>query len=118
MLPIYTAIIPSFHSAAAPPSYLVEENFEGTGTPSGWIPIGTVDFDYTTTVLQGVQSCYLDGTSAWAAILLPGISPQSECWVYFLLQPPLELPRQMLCSEEDPALSSSSMEFTKTTRFS
>jgi hypothetical protein len=69
-----------------PPSYLVEENFEGTGTPSGWTPIGTVDFDYTTTVLQGAQSCYLDGTSGWAAILLPGISAQSECWVYFLLQ--------------------------------
>jgi len=42
--------------AAPATSYLVEENAEGTGTPSGWADTGTHDWDYTTTALRGSQS--------------------------------------------------------------
>ncbi len=41
------------------PSYLVSEDFEGTGTPAGWTASGSPDFDYTTVHLSGAQSLYL-----------------------------------------------------------
>jgi hypothetical protein len=38
-------------------TYVLEENFEGTGIPSGWTAgNATHDYDYTTTALQGSQS--------------------------------------------------------------
>lgn len=37
-------------------SSLLYEDAEGTGTPSGWVDTGTVNWDYTTTVLAGSQS--------------------------------------------------------------
>lgn len=45
----------------AAPTYLVEEDCEGTGTPAGWTDFGggTVDWDYTTTVLEGSHSLYM-----------------------------------------------------------
>lgn len=45
----------------AGPSYLVEENFEGTGTPTGFSSSGTPDYDSTVTVLEGAQSLAVDG---------------------------------------------------------
>lgn len=45
------------HAGAAAASYdLVEENCEGTGTPSGWTNSGSPNWDYTTVVLQGTES--------------------------------------------------------------
>lgn len=45
------------HASAAAASYdLVEENCEGTGTPSGWTDSGGPNWDYTTAILQGTQS--------------------------------------------------------------
>lgn len=35
---------------------LIEENVEGTGTPSGWVDSGSVNWDYTVSVGQGAQS--------------------------------------------------------------
>lgn len=43
-----------FQGEAPPISYLFNEDFEGTGTPSGWS--GTGDFDSTVSPLQGLQS--------------------------------------------------------------
>lgn len=51
--------------------FLICENFEGAGAPSGWTAInetGTIDYDYTTTNLRGAQSLYLI-RSGW-----PGVS--------------------------------------------
>jgi hypothetical protein len=45
--------------------YLVQEDFEGTGTPSGWAKLSDrplPNFDYTSTVLEGTESMYLAGT--------------------------------------------------------
>lgn len=44
------------HASAAASYDLVEENVEGTGTPSGWIDSGSPNWDYTSVVLQGSQS--------------------------------------------------------------
>lgn len=52
--------------AAADPcaSYLVCENMNGTGTPTGWTDVqpanSVVNWDYTTTALEGTQSLLLD----------------------------------------------------------
>ena len=44
-------------NAGSASSYLIEENFEGTGTPTGWAVLaGTPDFGYTTTVIDGTKS--------------------------------------------------------------
>jgi hypothetical protein len=51
-------------STALPPyqpvGLLVNEDCEGIGTPSGWTDlVGTPNWDYTTTPLDGSQSLYL-----------------------------------------------------------
>lgn len=37
-------------------TYLIDEDFEGTGTPSGWFLGGSADYDYSATPLSGAQS--------------------------------------------------------------
>lgn len=51
------------HASAAASYDLVEENCEGAGTPSGWTNSGSPNWDYTTTVLQGSESCLLSAGS-------------------------------------------------------
>jgi hypothetical protein len=52
-----------------PPSgggdYLVDEDFEGTGTPTSatWSSSGSFNYDYTTTTLEGTESVYIDMVS-------------------------------------------------------
>lgn len=52
-------------AAVAGPTWIINEDAEGTGTPSGWTDGNTPDWDYTTTVLAGSQSLFLSsgGTS-------------------------------------------------------
>lgn len=71
----------SVHSSgAAPPSYLVEENCEGTGTPADWTDIvGSPDWDYTTTVLEGSESLHIVGSQLTEI----DFTAQSDVWVYF-----------------------------------
>lgn len=71
-------------SAGAGVSYLLEENFEGTGAPSGWNSGGTVNWDYTTTVLQGSQSLLVDATSGSGWALTTTFTAQTTIEVYFL----------------------------------
>jgi hypothetical protein len=54
--PAFVGAIETVTASSPPVTYLVEENCEGTGTPSGWTDSGTVNWDYTTTALQGTQS--------------------------------------------------------------
>lgn len=50
------------------PSYLLEENADGTGTPSGWTDASGSNWDYTATILQGTQSWSgSDGGNSWKA---------------------------------------------------
>lgn len=44
---------------------LVDENCEGTGTPSGWTDSSSPNWDYTTTVLQGSQSLLCNSSSTY-----------------------------------------------------
>lgn len=43
--------------------WLVYENFEGVGTPSGWTTSGSPNFDYTTNAIAGSESVYLATTA-------------------------------------------------------
>ena len=61
---------------------LINENFEGTGAPSLWG--GGADFDYTTVVLSGTQSC--DIPAGVYAIPLLGTACPSEVWGRNLFQ--------------------------------
>jgi hypothetical protein len=56
--------ISSSSSSDVPSGTLVNEDFEGTGTPSGWTKSGSVNFDETGTVLDGSQSLSFDATSS------------------------------------------------------
>lgn len=65
-------------------SYDGQEDFEGTGTPIGWpAPAGTVDYDYTTVVLEGTQSMSLTGVATsqyvWGTTL-------DSVWMFFTIQ--------------------------------
>ncbi len=79
---------PTATPTPTPGTYLVQEDAEGTGSPTGWVNNGTPNWDYTTTVLEGTQS--------WAASVNGDTSfipfaPQTDCWVYLLEQQPTVL---------------------------
>lgn len=74
---------------ASPATYLVEENFEGTGAPAGWTTTGTaqaINWDDTTpTPLQGSQSAYLFAdTSADTTMVTPTFADTTD--MHFYLQ--------------------------------
>lgn len=77
------------HASAAAASYdLVEENCEGTGTPSGWTDSGSPNWDYTTTILQGAQSVLCSsGQSSYDTF-----ATQSTAYGYCLMRIPTSLP--------------------------
>jgi hypothetical protein len=66
---------------SATPSYILEENFDGSGKPTGWGTAGgTVDYDYATTALQGNQALRLTNTSSLAT---SAFTSSVEVDVYF-----------------------------------
>lgn len=67
---------------------LVEENADGTGTPSGWVDSGSPNWDYTTTVLQGTHSVLCSvSTSSYKSF-----ASQSTVYGYTLFRIPTSLP--------------------------
>jgi len=77
--------------ASSGSSYLVEQNFEGTGYDNSetWTETGsgTMNEDYTTTVLAGSQSLYVSASSQAPLISHTFSSTQTEVWGYFLFRP-------------------------------
>lgn len=63
---------------------LVNETFEGTGTPTGWFKGGSADFDSTASPLQGAQSLRLNTSADYANT--PSIA-EDEIWGRFLYRP-------------------------------
>jgi len=71
-----------------PSSLLLFETFEGTGYSTvGWVETigggGIVDEDYTTTVLDGAQSLFIDGPSDEVSYTIKTFTPQSIAYAYF-----------------------------------
>lgn len=68
-------------------SYLINEDFEGAGTPSGWTTSGTVDFDYATAPapLAGAQSLRVYG-AAWNNAT-KAFTASAEANAFFLISP-------------------------------
>lgn len=64
---------------------LLDEGFEGTGTPSGWFisAFGGEDPDYITSPIAGAQSLRLGNVSEPNYALSPSISPVPSVWVKF-----------------------------------
>lgn len=97
-LPSMSVSDPAFlghnRGAAAPaPTYLINQNFEGTGYDNSetWTESSgssTIDEDYTATVLYGSQSLNVVGTvGADAYAKSPAFTAQSEVWFYWLFRP-------------------------------
>jgi hypothetical protein len=64
--------------------YLVEENFEDTGTPTGWTVIaGTPNFDVATDPGEGSQSAQFDGSAATVSADHTAFANRGEAWGYF-----------------------------------
>jgi hypothetical protein len=65
------------------PTYLINQNFEGTGYDNGesWTEGGTWDEDYTTTVLTGSQSLFQDGLGG-GSNTSPDFAPSSHFTLY------------------------------------
>lgn len=84
--PPHLAVVKRKSSGGAPaPTYIIEENCEGAGTPSGWSNTGgTPDWDYTATVLQGSESLEL----STADITEYAISDASDLWAYCMFRAP------------------------------
>lgn len=62
-------------------TYLINENFEGTGTPSGWG--GTADFDSTTSPLAGAQSLRVNNQTVQNEAAIDN----GDLWFKFLFKP-------------------------------
>jgi len=80
-------------SGSAPaPSYLVNQNFEGTGydNSESWSETtssGTVDEDYTGVVLLGSQSLRLNSNEGEVVDTKTSFTAQSTAWAFCLFQP-------------------------------
>jgi hypothetical protein len=72
------------------PTYLLQENFEGTGYELSWTEAaGTPDEDYATAPapLAGSHSLRLDGTSVTQRADSPAFATTTDLWVYMLFNP-------------------------------
>jgi hypothetical protein len=64
---------------------LLDEGFEGTGAPSGWSSVGSVDYDYAVAPLVQLQSMRLAGDSITVpafTLALSVLSPEACHWTY------------------------------------
>ena len=69
-------------------TYLVRENFEGSGVPNKWADGGrpsAANFDYTADPLTGKQSLFLDATTS-ASDAIVKFGDRSEIWISFKLK--------------------------------
>jgi len=95
---VRAAVLPSARRVAAPtpvsggaaPSYLIDEDFEGSGLPTGWSDLstgGVRNFDYTGTVLEGTESFYYEdpGASNWVNVRAP-FTAQDSIYCSFRVQ--------------------------------
>lgn len=77
----------AFRSAPAGPTYVFEENFEGTGLPSGFTAGNvTHDYDYTTTALQGSQSYRQTGAASSPSLLSTTFTGASTMEAYLMIR--------------------------------
>ena len=88
--PFYTAAIIKAQAAGGGPTYLVEENFEGAGTPASWTTTGTqqsANFDDTTpAAAQGSESVFLFAdTSADTTMVTPTFAATTDLHFFFRL---------------------------------
>jgi hypothetical protein len=74
-------------SGGGGPSFIINEDFEGTGTPSGWFRGGAADFDYTASPLAGSQSLRNATGSDYAVYLSGGALNEAEIWGKLLFKP-------------------------------
>jgi hypothetical protein len=73
----------SFETAAAAPTYLVSEDCEGTGVPSGWANNGTPNWDFNNPALAGSQSLFLDAASKFPT---KTFTATPDIWIYLQFQ--------------------------------
>lgn len=79
----HKAVIARKNAATAGPSYLVEEDCEGTGTPAGWVDTSTPNWDNVAVVLRGTQSVALDSNNEYTTKTFTG---QGTVNVFFRFQ--------------------------------
>ena len=80
-------------------SYLVSEDFEGTGTPSGWTASG-MTMDDATTPLVGSKSARINNTNAYAYV---DFTAQDEVWSFAVYQNNTNVPwvEQLIIAASD-----------------
>src|SRR4051812_883035 len=67
-------------------TWIINEDCEGTGTPSGWTTVsGSPNWDYTAVPLESAQSLYLSTTAAAVRVRVD-FTDQTEAWVYYLIR--------------------------------
>jgi hypothetical protein len=67
---------------------LVDEPFEGTGTPSGWssFGFGAIDYHSTSSPLSGSKSLQIDGTGSSVGIIIPVADAGPALYWKFMLR--------------------------------
>lgn len=74
-------------SAASVVSYILQQDFESAGTPTGWSGTGSVTFHNTSSPLEGTGDLDLVGhASPDTTALSLTSSTASECWMVFLFK--------------------------------
>ena len=90
--PSFVASLAKPATGGAVPTYLINQNFEGTGYDNGetWtetLSSGTIDEDYTGTVLAGSQSLRMLTTGFTQKNDSPSFSGGQVRYAYFMLRP-------------------------------
>jgi len=81
-------VITALRKKTAGPSYITNEDCEGTGTPTGWSDSNTVNWDETGVVLAGSQSLSIDGQNPIGSTVY-AFSALGEVWVRLKYRCPL-----------------------------
>ena len=68
------------------PTFIIDEDFEGTGTPSSWYVSGA-DFDYAAAALIGSQSARLSANAQYIGISDGGVLNHVELYGKFRFKP-------------------------------
>lgn len=63
------------------PTYLVEEDCEGTGTPAGWTNTGTVNWDDASAPLEGSQSLSISANYSYSTISFATIAGKADSYI-------------------------------------
>jgi len=104
---LFTNVTGALSITPPAPSYLLTENFEGTGYQNSyWVETGDPDEDYAAAPLEGSQSLRFVSSASIMVTSYTNLPATGEIWAYFLFRPTSWSSFQSMCSFRNSANTS------------